>query len=166
MSEVLKNAFAPGAEKKSSGLGNLILSGVEAGSSFAAGSTQRAISERNARMQELSADVLLDDAHKQALVELQIGRIIQGEQASSFAAGGVVTTTGTPAIQAAAEASSAALRAASTITAGVSGADKLRADAVATRFEGKAQQFSTNTRGLLALTKGVTEFAGRKKSNA
>ena len=162
MSDLIKESFMP-SDQPSNGFGRAILGGIESGARFADASTSRAISERNAKLQELAADVVLEDHHKQALVELQMARIIQGEQSSKFASGGVVTTTGTPAILSAAEASQAAIRAANAISVGQSKSKQLLMDAESTRFEGKARSMASNTAGFLALAKGAASFKPKKK---
>ncbi len=139
--------------------------GISAGAELQDGSTQRALAEHNAKIDELDAEKVLGDAHEQAFVELQRGRIIAGEQASGFASGGVVTTTGTPAILKAQEAAMAAIRASSVIHQGQGAAYRLRRSAGVSRFGGKTAQRTSQIKALTILGKGANTILKNKKTN-
>jgi hypothetical protein len=138
-----------------------IFSGIEGGSQIAMGRQQRALAEHNAKISELDAQQAMQDAESQAFNELQMGRIIVGEQKVGFAAGGVVTTTGTPAVLAAQEASMAAQRVGSVMMQGKAQADSLRRGADAMRFQGRSAQFASTVGGLTSIGMGAYKTSKR-----
>jgi hypothetical protein len=132
-----------------------IFGGIQGGAQIAQGRQQRALAEHNAKLSELDAQQVLQDAEMQAFTELQMGRIIVGEQKAGFAAGGVVTTVGTPAILAAQEASMASQRVANVMMQGQAEASRLRRGADAMRFQGRNAQLASTVGGLTSMSKGV-----------
>ena len=143
-------------------MGNLaqaIFGGIQGGAQIAMGRQQRALAEHNAKIAELDAQQVLQDAEQQAFTELQLGRIIVGEQKAGFAAGGVVTTTGTPAVLAAQEAAMAAQRVGSVMMQGQAEAARLRRGAEAMRFEGRSAQLASTVGGLTSIGRGAFKTA-------
>lgn len=132
-----------------------IFGGIQGGAQIAQGRQQRALAEHNAKLSELDAQQVLQDAEMQAFTELQMGRIIVGEQKAGFAAGGVVTTVGTPAILAAQEASMASQRVANVMMQGQAEASRLRRGADAMRFQGRNAQLASTVGGLTSMGAGV-----------
>jgi hypothetical protein len=132
-----------------------IFGGIEGGAQIAMGRQQRALAEHNAKIAELDAQQVLQDAEQQAFTELQLGRIIVGEQKAGFAAGGVATTTGTPAVLAAQEAAMAAQRVGSVMLQGQAEAARLRRGADAMRFEGRSAQLASTVGGLTSIGRGI-----------
>ena len=132
-----------------------IMGGIQGGAQIAQGRQQRALAEHNAKLQELDAQQVLQDAEMQAFTELQMGRIIVGEQKAGFAAGGVVTTTGTPAVLAAQEASMAAQRVGNVMMQGQAEAARLRRGADTMRFQGRSAQLASTVSGLTSLGMGA-----------
>ena len=119
------------------------------------GRQQRALAEHNAKIAELDAQQAMQDAETQAFIELQKGRMIVGEQRAGFAAGGVVTTTGTPAVLAAQEAAMAAQRVGNVMMQGQAEAARLRRGADAMRFQGRSAQLASTVGGLTSIGKGI-----------
>lgn len=136
-----------------------IMGGIQGGAQIAQGRQQRALAEHNAKLQELDAQQVLQDAEMQAFTELQMGRIIVGEQKAGFAAGGVVTTTGTPAVLAAQEASMAAQRVGNVMMQGQAEAARLRRGADSMRFQGRSAQLASTVSGLTSLGMGAANSA-------
>jgi hypothetical protein len=132
-----------------------IFGGIEGGAQIAMGRQQRALAEYNAKIAELDAQQAMQDAETQAFIELQKSRIIVGEQKAGFAAGGVVTTTGTPAVLAAQEAAMAAQRVGNVLMQGRAEAARLRRGADAMRFEGRSAQLASTVGGLTSMGKGI-----------
>jgi hypothetical protein len=126
-----------------------IFGGIEGGAQIAMGRQQ------SAKIAELDAQQVLQDAEQQAFTELQLGRIIVGEQKAGFAAGGVVTTTGTPAVLAAQEAAMAAQRVGNVMMQGQAEASRLRRGADAMRFEGRSAQLASTVGGLTSIGRGA-----------
>ena len=143
-----------------------IFGGIQGGAQIAQGRQQRALAEHNAKLSELDAQQVLQDAEMQAFTELQMGRIIVGEQKAGFAAGGVVTTVGTPAILAAQEAAMASQRVANVMMQGQAEASRLRRGADSMRFQGRNAQLASTVGGLTSMGKGVfksSKLMGSKK---
>ena len=138
-----------------------IFGGIQGGAQIAMGRQQRALAEHNAKISELDAQQAMQDAESQAFNELQMGRIIVGEQKVGFAAGGVVTTTGTPAVLAAQEASMAAQRVGSVMMQGKAQADSLRRGADAMRFQGRSAQLASTVGGLTSIGMGAYKTSKR-----
>ena len=132
-----------------------IFGGIEGGAQIAMGRQQRALAEYNAKIAELDAQQAMQDAETQAFIELQKSRMIVGEQKAGFAAGGVVTTTGTPAVLAAQEAAVAAQRVGNVLMQGRAEAARLRRGADAMRFEGRSAQLASTVGGLTSMGKGI-----------
>jgi len=132
-----------------------IFGGIEGGAQIAMGRQQRALAEYNAKIAELDAQQAMQDAETQAFIELQKSRMIVGEQKAGFAAGGVVTTTGTPAVLAAQEAAMAAQRVGNVLMQGRAEASRLRRGADAMRFEGRSAQLASTVGGLTSMGKGI-----------
>ena len=132
-----------------------IFGGIEGGAQIAMGRQQRALAEQNAKIAELDAQQAMEDAETQAFIELQKSRMIVGEQRVGFAAGGVVTTTGTPAVLAAQEAAMAAQRVGSVMMQGQAEASSLRRGADAMRFQGRSAQLASTVGGLTSIGRGV-----------
>jgi len=132
-----------------------IFGGIEGGAQIAMGRQQRALAEYNAKIAELDAQQAMQDAETQAFIELQKSRMIVGEQKAGFAAGGVVTTTGTPAVLAAQEAAMAAQRVGNVLMQGRAEAARLRRGADAMRFEGRSAQLASTVGGLTSMGKGI-----------
>ena len=132
-----------------------IFGGIEGGAQIAMGRQQRALAEYNAKIAELDAQQAMQDAETQAFIELQKSRMIVGEQKVGFAAGGVVTTTGTPAVLAAQEAAMAAQRVGNVLMQGRAEASRLRRGADAMRFEGRSAQLASTVGGLTSMGKGI-----------
>jgi hypothetical protein len=140
-------------------LAQAIFGGIQGGAQIAMGRQQRALAEHNAKIAELDAQQVLQDAKQQAFTELQLGRIIVGEQKAGFAAGGVVTTTGTPAVLAAQEAAMAAQRVGNVMMQGQAEASRLRRGADAMRFEGRSAQLASTVGGLTSIGRGTFKTA-------
>jgi len=138
-----------------------IFGGIEGGAQIAMGRQQRALAEHNAKIAELDAQQVLQDAEQQAFIELQLGRIIVGEQKAGFAAGGVVTTTGTPAVLAAQEASMASQRVANVMMQGQAEAARLRRGADSMRFQGRSAQLASTVGGLTSMGMGAYKSSKR-----
>jgi len=132
-----------------------IFGGIEGGAQIAMGRQQRALAEYNAKIAELDAQQAMQDAETQAFIELQKSRMIVGEQKVGFAAGGVVTTTGTPAVLAAQEAAMAAQRVGNVLMQGRAEAASLRRGADAMRFQGRSAQLASTVGGLTSMGKGI-----------
>jgi len=132
-----------------------IFGGIEGGAQIAMGRQQRALAEYNAKIAELDAQQAMQDAETQAFIELQKSRMIVGEQKAGFAAGGVVTTTGTPAVLAAQEAAMAAQRVGNVLMQGRAEAASLRRGADAMRFQGRSAQLASTVGGLTSMGKGI-----------
>lgn len=132
-----------------------IFGGIEGGAQIAMGRQQRALAEHNAKIAELDAQQAMQDAETQAFIELQKSRMIVGEQRVGFAAGGVVTTTGTPAVLAAQEAAMAAQRVGNVMMQGQAEASRLRRGADAMRFQGRSAQLASTVGGLTSMGKGI-----------
>ena len=136
-----------------------IFGGIEGGAQIAMGRQQRALAEQNAKIAELDAQQAMEDAETQAFIELQKSRMIVGEQRVGFAAGGVVTTTGTPAVLAAQEAAMAAQRVGSVMMQGQAEASRLRRGADAMRFQGRSAQLASTFGGLTSIGRGAFKTA-------
>ena len=136
-------------------LAQAIFGGIQGGAQIAMGRQQRALAEYNAKIAELDAQQAMQDAETQAFIELQKGRMIVGEQRVGFAAGGVVTTTGTPAVLAAQEAAMAAQRVGNVMMQGQAEASRLRRSADAMRFQGRSAQLASTVGGLTSMGKGI-----------
>ena len=132
-----------------------IFGGIQGGSQIAQGRQQRALAEHNAKLAELDAQQVLQDAEMQAFTELQMGRIIVGEQKAGFAAGGVVTSVGTPAVLAAQEAAMASQRVANVMMQGQAEAARLRRGADSMRFQGRNAQLASTVGGLTTMGMGA-----------
>lgn len=138
-----------------------IFGGIEGGAQIAMGRQQRALAEHNAKIAELDAQQAMQDAETQAFIELQRGRMIVGEQRAGFAAGGVVTTTGTPAVLAAQEAAMAAQRVGNVMMQGQAEAARLRRGADAMRFQGRSAQLASTVGGLTSIGMGAYKTSKR-----
>lgn len=132
-----------------------IFGGIQGGAQIAQGRQQRALAEHNAKLAELDAQQVLQDAEMQAFTELQMGRIIVGEQRAGFAAGGVVTSVGTPAVLAAQEAAMASQRVANVMMQGQAEAARLRRGADSMRFQGRNAQLASTVGGLTTMGMGA-----------
>lgn len=132
-----------------------IFGGIQGGAQIAQGRQQRALAEHNAKLAELDAQQVLQDAEMQAFTELQMGRIIVGEQKAGFAAGGVVTSVGTPAVLAAQEAAMASQRVANVMMQGQAEAARLRRGADSMRFQGRNAQLASTVGGLTTMGMGA-----------
>jgi len=143
-----------------------IFGGIEGGAQIAMGRQQRALAEYNAKIAELDAQQAMQDAETQAFIELQKSRMIVGEQKVGFAAGGVVTTTGTPAVLAAQEAAMAAQRVGNVLMQGRAEAASLRRGADAMRFEGRSAQLASTVGGLTSIGMGAYKTSKRLGARA
>jgi len=143
-----------------------IFGGIEGGAQIAMGRQQRALAEYNAKIAELDAQQAMQDAETQAFIELQKSRMIVGEQKAGFAAGGVVTTTGTPAVLAAQEAAMAAQRVGNVLMQGRAEASRLRRGADAMRFEGRSAQLASTVGGLTSIGMGAYKTSKRLGARA
>jgi len=143
-----------------------IFGGIEGGAQIAMGRQQRALAEYNAKIAELDAQQAMQDAETQAFIELQKSRMIVGEQKVGFAAGGVVTTTGTPAVLAAQEAAMAAQRVGNVLMQGRAEAASLRRGADAMRFQGRSAQLASTVGGLTSIGMGAYKTSKRLGARA
>tara|TARA_R100000315_G_C5232948_1_gene143995 strand:+ start:251 stop:742 length:492 start_codon:yes stop_codon:yes gene_type:complete len=141
-----------------------IFGGIEGGAQIAMGRQQRALAEHNAKIAELDAQQAMQDAETQAFNELQMGRMVAAEQRVGFAAGGVVTTTGTPAVLAAQEAAMAAQRVGNVMMQGQAEAARLRRGAEAMRFQGRSAQLASTVGGLTSVGRGIFKTSERIKA--